>query len=261
MISIRWVDRPQRRRLLPAERGHAADLPGPRRLGRRLPDRQHGGLDAVVREGLDRSRARLKKSAMSLGVVLQPLTIKYCQDDLLIFRVKLVAAMRYVHSFTDQTPHSSCHGEAENHFPRSATPTNKNPILSSEMDLGLRSATPMLTQRHQHRCTRRAALKFSIGGRKPIQAIFCCEGWFPLGPDFMMCPGCLLSRCTSDLFSRRVVSVLLMSASYECQRPTNVNVLLMSASYVLRNVSVFLLSASYQQLLTNVSYSLMSASY
>ena len=77
---------------------------------------------------------------------------------------------------------------------------NKNHILSSEMDLGLRSATPMLTQRHQHRCTRRAALKFSIGGREPIPAIFYCEGWFPLGPDFMMCPGCLLSRSTSDLF-------------------------------------------------------------
>ena len=76
------------------------------------------------------------------------------------------------------------------------------------MDLGLRSATPMLTQRHQHRCTRRAALKFSIGGREPIPALFDCEGWFPLGPDFMMCPGCLLSRSTSDCFSRG------LSASY-----------------------------------------------
>ena len=110
-------------------------------------------------------------------MILQPLTIKYCQDDLRIFRVNLVAAMRYVHSFTDQTPHSSCHVEAENHSPRSATPKSKNQILSSEMDLGLRSATPMLTQRHQHRCTRRAALKFSIGGREPIPAIFYCERW------------------------------------------------------------------------------------
>ena len=48
------------------------------------------------------------------------------------------------------------------------------------MDLGLRSATPMLTQRHQYRCTRRAALKFSIGGREPIPAIFDCEGWYTI---------------------------------------------------------------------------------
>ena len=119
-----------------------------------------------------------------------------------------------LHSFTDQTPHLSCHGEAENHFPRSATPTNKNPILSSEMDLGLRSATPMLTQRHQHRCTRRAALKFSIGGREPIPAIFYCEGWFPLGPDFMMCPGCLLSRSASDLFVPEGCSTYVLVVYY-----------------------------------------------
>ena len=68
-------------------------------------------------------------------LLLQPLTIRYCQDDLRMFRVNLVAAMCYVHSFTDQTPHSSCHGEAENHFPRSVTPRNKNQILSSEMIL------------------------------------------------------------------------------------------------------------------------------
>ena len=59
-------------------------------------------------------------------VVLQPLTIKYCQNDLRIFLVNLVAAIRYVHSFTNQTPHSSCHGEAENHFPRSATQNKQN---------------------------------------------------------------------------------------------------------------------------------------
>ena len=82
------------------------------------------------------------------------------------------------YSVTDQTPHSSCHGEAQNHFPRSATPQKKKHILSSEMDLGLRSATPMLSQRHQHRCIRRAALKFSIGGREPIPAIVYCAGWY-----------------------------------------------------------------------------------
>ena len=137
----------------------------------------------------------------------QPLTINIAKMTY-AYSVSPWLPQCVTYSVTDQTPHSSCHGEAQNHFPRSATQTNKNHILSSEMDLGLRSATPMLTQRRQHRCTRRAALKFSIGGREPIPALFDCEGWFPLGPDFMMCPGCLLSRSTSDCFSRG------LSASY-----------------------------------------------
>ena len=81
-----------------------------------------------------------------------------------------------LHSFKYQMPHSSCRGEAENHIPRSSTQTNKNPNLSSETDPGLRSATPMLTQRQQHTCTRRAALKFSISGREAIRQYLIVRG-------------------------------------------------------------------------------------
>ena len=79
-------------------------------------------------------------------------------------------------SFTDQTPHSSWHGEAENHIPRRATTNNKSPNLNSATDPGLRSATQILTQRQQHTCTRRAALKFSIGGREAIRQYFIVRG-------------------------------------------------------------------------------------
>ena len=81
-----------------------------------------------------------------------------------------------LHSFTGQTQHPSCHGEAENHIPRSSTPNNNNPNLNSETDPGLRSATPMLTQRQQHTCTRRAAFKFSIGGRESIRQYVIVRG-------------------------------------------------------------------------------------
>ena len=37
---------------------------------------------------------------------------------------------------------------------------------------------------------------------------------FPLGPDFMMCPGCLLSRSTSDLFFQRVVVLTVLSTIF-----------------------------------------------
>ena len=82
-----------------------------------------------------------------------------------------------LHSLTAQTPDSSCHGEAENHIPRSLTPTHKQYTLNSETDPGLRSATPMLTQRQQHTCTRRAALTFRIGGgRESIRQYFVARG-------------------------------------------------------------------------------------
>ena len=51
--------------------------------------------------------------------VLQPLTIKDCQDDLRIFRASIA-----LNRFPDQTPHSFWHEEAEKLIPRRAT-TNK----------------------------------------------------------------------------------------------------------------------------------------
>ena len=54
--------------------------------------------------------------------------------------------------------------------------------LNSETDPGLRSATPMLTQRQQDTCTRRAALKFSIGGRESIRQYFVVRGGRCLRP-------------------------------------------------------------------------------
>ena len=51
-----------------------------------------------------------------------------------------------------------------------------NPKLNSATDPGLRSAAPMLTQRQQHTCTRRAVLNFSIGGRETIRQYFIVRG-------------------------------------------------------------------------------------
>ena len=100
-----------------------------------------------------------------------PLTIKYCQDDLRTFRVSIA-----LNRFPDQTPHSSWYEEAEKHIPRHATTTNKHPKLNSATDPGLRSATPMLTQRQQHTCTRRAVINFSIGGREAIRQYVIVRG-------------------------------------------------------------------------------------
>ena len=78
--------------------------------------------------------------------------------------------------FPDQTPHSSWYEEAEKHIPRCATTKEINPKLNSATDPRLRSATPMLTQRQQQSCTRRAVINFSIGGREAIRQYFIVRG-------------------------------------------------------------------------------------
>ena len=88
-------------------------------------------------------RKQGRKPGRKPGRSLQPLTIKYCQDDLRIFRVSIA-----LNRFPDQTPHSSWYEEAEKHIPRRTTTTNINPKLNSATDPGHRAATPMLRPVH-----------------------------------------------------------------------------------------------------------------
>ena len=107
--------------------------------------------------------------------ILQPFTIRYCQDDLCMFRVSLIAAVRCTALKTRRHIHLVM--EKPRTTSQEARPPNdKSPNLSSETDPGLRSATPMLTQRQQHTCTRRAELKFSIGGHEAIRQYFIVRG-------------------------------------------------------------------------------------
>jgi hypothetical protein len=115
----------------------------------------------------------------------QPLTIKKCQDDLGQPRCR--DALR---EFTEPTPHFHAMEKPRPMSEKPGTPKNENPKLGFDANPGLRSATPMLTQRRHHIRIRRAALRSSIGGREPIRHFFIVRGGCHLD---------LISRCVWEL--------------------------------------------------------------
>jgi len=84
-----------------------------------------------------------------------------------MFRVSFVAAMCYTRlqkrrrMFLDMEKPRPTFQEAR--------PEKNNPKLESDMDPGLRFATPMLTQRQQPIRIRKTMFNFSIGGRETIR--------------------------------------------------------------------------------------------
>ena len=91
-----------------------------------------------------------------------------------MFRVSFVAAMCYTllqkrrRMFPDMEKPRPTFQEAR--------PEKQNPTLGSDMDPGLRFATPMLTQRQEPFRTRKAVFKLSIGGRETIRHYFIVRG-------------------------------------------------------------------------------------
>ena len=83
-----------------------------------------------------------------------------------MFRVSLVAARCC--TFLPKRRHMFPDLEKPRPTFQEARPDCIFPKLGSDMDPGLRSATPMLIQRQQHFRTRKAMLKSSIGGREAI---------------------------------------------------------------------------------------------
>ena len=83
-------------------------------VGRHARDRRHAGPKLV-----------LYMILVCTIYILQPLTINIAKMTY-AYSVSTWLPQCVTYSVTDQTPHSSCHGEAENHLPRSATQKHKS---------------------------------------------------------------------------------------------------------------------------------------